>query len=166
MPLPTPEDKEAMVEEMRRLIGPPDDWTVEVDVRPYLAFAMGYTLNKERKHILIEVYSARYPTSYTSWRHEVAREIKSKLGWGGQEVHPYVILERTSSYEDEEGTHDVWAAVEEVMATSEGDALRNYMREGDVITEAEADVEGEVKKLYTLRFFGMRRPPTFAAYRK
>ena len=78
--IPDKREIEDMQAEMRELIGLPDDWSVKIEVLPYLFYDMRYEIKKAEKTIDINIYSATFPDSYLQWRKNVAIEIANKLG--------------------------------------------------------------------------------------
>jgi len=72
MPIPTPTENEMLCDEVRRYlemgsITLPPDWSVEVEVRPYLGFDIRWEIQAEKKTIYFLVYSARYPQTWVNW---------------------------------------------------------------------------------------------------
>ncbi|MEM2787983.1 MAG: hypothetical protein QXJ58_06915, partial [Archaeoglobaceae archaeon] len=70
------EEKERIKRELRGLIDPPEGWEIDVEITPYLLYDMGYEIDKERKIIRIQIYSARYPESYYGSYRELADKVK------------------------------------------------------------------------------------------
>lgn len=72
---------------VKRDVKLPDDWIIDIDVKPYLGHDISYGLKhdektKEGNGIWFSVYSARYPNTWYGWLEvsldELAKHIKEK----------------------------------------------------------------------------------------
>ena len=77
MPIPTKKEIEKIRKQIRRYLNLKRDWKVEVEVRPYLGYDVGYEIRGKKIKILI--YSVNYPMNWNKYGKEVLDEIYAHI---------------------------------------------------------------------------------------
>jgi len=170
MPIPSPHIIKEIENELMGLINPPEGWKIEVEVKPYLGYDVGYEIDEANKIIHIKIYSGRFPQSYEDWKFELADEIKSKMGWGWKGLKWNIVeLKNVKSPLSLEGAE--YRVIDTVIAGNVKDALRKYIGKYDEIAYTYITKDGKVIKLYyaipkEITLKDPTKPPTFENIKK
>lgn len=77
MTIPSDDEIDDLRKEIRESID--FDGKIEINVKPYLMYDLGYTLHNDLSKLEILIYRARYPNSFWMWANHFYKEINEKI---------------------------------------------------------------------------------------